>query len=113
MAVVFWFGEEVAEHAVVAVADVSGQFEVLRLVLANGDETGLVEQNVGGHEHGVGVEREARVVVAGGLFLFELDHFVEPTEGRHRRQEPHHLSVGSHVTLHKQRALGRVDAARQ
>ena len=45
--------EGVAVERVEALGDVAGQLEVLRLVLADGHDAGLVEQDVGGHQHGI------------------------------------------------------------
>mmetsp|Transcript_7044 Transcript_7044/g.12510 ORF Transcript_7044/g.12510 Transcript_7044/m.12510 type:complete len:282 (+) Transcript_7044:163-1008(+) len=69
--------------------DVAGQFEMLALILAHGDAVGLVEEDVGRHEHGVGEEPDAdgfRIASTGGggLFglVFVLDHAFEPVHGR-------------------------------
>ena len=53
---------------------------MLRLILANRHQVGLVQQDVGGHKDWVAIERQARELVLRGLLLLELDHLVQPAE---------------------------------
>ena len=69
----FGDGESVAEAAIEALGEVAGEFEVLELVFADGDEGGVVEENVGRHEDGVVEDANVGAVLAFGLF-FELGH---------------------------------------
>lgn len=48
------FEEVAAEGRVEFAGHVAGHFEVLHLVAADGDDVGVVDEDVGGHEHGVG-----------------------------------------------------------
>ena len=66
---------------------------MLSLVLAHRHMCRLVEKYVGGHEHRIAVECETRVLVRFAFLFFELDHLVQPTERRHRREDPLHLGV--------------------
>jgi len=49
--------ERLAEAVVEALRDVARELEVLALVVADRHEIGLVEQDVAGHQHGIGEER--------------------------------------------------------
>ena len=45
--------ERIAVQRVESLRDVASQFEVLRLIVADRHDAGLVQQNVGGHQHRV------------------------------------------------------------
>ena len=66
---------------------------MLLLVDAHGDHVGLVEQNVGGHQDGVG--EEARVDVVGVLLglILELGHAGQLAKAREAVEEPCQLGV--------------------
>ena len=93
--------------------DVPGEFEVLLLVLSHRHQIGVVEQDVGRHQHRV-VEQPHRDVVAllEGLFL-ELDHALEPVKRRDAVEQPAEFAMGGHLALHEHRGLGGVNAAGQ
>ena len=59
--------ERLAEALVEALGDVARELDVLALVVADRDEVGLVEQDVAGHQHGVGEEAGGDEVLLGGL----------------------------------------------
>jgi hypothetical protein len=46
-------GERIAIHRVEPLGDISCELEVLRLVIAHGHDRGVVQQNIGGHQHRV------------------------------------------------------------
>ena len=84
---------------------------MLLLVIANGNVRGLVDQNVGGLEHGVGEQPDARAVLVLTRFLLELGHPVEPAHPRGALKDPGKLGVRRDRTLREQdRTLG-VDPA--
>ena len=86
--------------------DVFRKLQVLSLVLSNGDKVGTVAQYVSCHEYWVGVETESSPLITFASLLFlKLNHLVEPAEWSQTGQEPHHLSVSMHMTLHKYRTL--------
>ncbi len=63
-------------------------------------KTDLVEQDVCGHEHGVGEQAGADLLVARLARLFlELHHPFEPPDGRRALQQPGQLRVRRHVRL--------------
>ena len=51
--VAFGHDERVAERVVEADRDVAGELDVLALVVADGHLVGVVEEDVGGHQHRV------------------------------------------------------------
>ena len=60
--------------------DVARELEMLLLVVADRDVSGTIDENVGRHQVGVGVQPDRSVLaVLAGLFL-ELRHAVEPAE---------------------------------
>ena len=84
---------------------------MLFLVLTHGDVVGLVEQDVGGHEAGIGEEAAVDVVgVFGGLVL-ELGHTGKLAEHGIAVQHPAQLGVGGDVGLDEDGTLLRVQAA--
>ena len=96
--------EGIAVERVEALGDVAGELEVLRLIFADGDGGGLVEQNVGGHEAGI-----LKQAVADG-FLFRgfgliLGHALQPADGRDTGEHPGKLGVGGHGRLDHDAAI--------
>ena len=84
---------------------------MLLLVVADRHDVGLVEQDVGSHEHRVGEEPDRRGVGAVALRLvLELRHAPGLAETGDRREDPGQLGVGGHVRLHVQRRLRGLDA---
>ncbi len=47
---------------------------MLLLVFAYGNSLGIVEQNVGGHEHGIGEQAYRHILSFGFRFVLELGH---------------------------------------
>ena len=104
--------EGFAVERIEALGDVAGQFQVLRLVVAHGHDAGLVEQDVGGHEHGVLQQSVADGFLLGGLHLV-LRHALQPADGRDAGEHPGELGVGGHGGLHHDGAVLGVDAGGQ
>ena len=107
---ILWYREELTEQPIKSCANVLTKLKVLRLILTYRHKVRLVEHYISGHEHGVAIQRETGMLVTLGLFIFELDHFVEPAERSHSREEPHHLSMGCNIRLDEECALTRVNA---
>ncbi len=83
---------------------------MLLLVLAHRHMGGAVGQDVGGHEHRVGVEPDAGgLAVLAGLVL-ELGHAVEPAQPRDAIEDPGELGMGRHLALVEHDRARRVDA---
>ena len=79
--------------------DVPGDLHVLALVLPHRDQVGLVEENVGGHEGGVGKQAGVDVVGVGGRLVLELGHAAELAEHGVAVEHPGQLRVLGHVGL--------------
>ena len=90
--------------------DVAGQLQVLLLVLAHRHVGGLVDQDVGGLQHRVGVEADARALLVLAGLVLELGHPVEPAEPGHALEDPGQLGVRRHRRLREDDRLGRIDA---
>ena len=84
---------------------------MLLLVVADRDDVGLIEQDVGGHQNGVGEQADVRRIgpVARRLVL-ELRHPARLAEAGDRREDPGELRVRAHVRLDVQGRLRRLDA---
>ncbi len=90
--------------------DVARQFQMLLLILADRHMRRLVEQDVGRHQHRVGIEAEpGEVALLAGLFL-ELGHPVEPAERRHAAEQPAEFGMTADHALVEDDAMPRVDA---
>ena len=98
--------EALAVAGVPAARDLAHQLEVLHLVLAHRNETGLVEQHVGRLEDGVVEQSRCDALLALRLVL-ELGLALELAEGRDpvRIEEPVQLAVLRDVRLHEHDAL--------
>ena len=88
--------------------DVPGQLHVLDLVLAHGDLVGVVEQDVGGHEHRVVEQPGADRLLALALLL-ELGHPPQLTHGGHAVEDPGQLGDDRHMALDEEDAALRVE----
>ena len=107
-------GEGLPEAVVEPGREVAGQLEVLALVVTDRHLVGLVDEDVGGHEHRVGEQPDRAAVGALALALvLELRHPAGLAEPGHALQHPRQLHVLGHVALHEQRAARRVDAERE
>mmetsp|Transcript_449 Transcript_449/g.1406 ORF Transcript_449/g.1406 Transcript_449/m.1406 type:complete len:246 (+) Transcript_449:539-1276(+) len=74
--------------------DRAREFEMLRLVITDGDVRGLVEKNVCRHQRWVREEAEICVVLAIlARLLLELRHAIEPAHWRVALQDPRQLGV--------------------
>ena len=104
--------ERVAVERIEALRDVARQLQVLRLVLAHRHDAGLVEQNIGRHQHGVLQQAVADRFLFGGLGLV-LRHALQPAHRRDAGEHPGKLGVRGHRRLHHDGASLGVDAGRQ
>src|SRR5580658_3107742 len=90
---------------------ISCELEVLKLVLSDRHEVGLVEQHVGGHEHGIREEADEDVLLPLALF-FELRHPLQIAERRDVGEVPSELGVLADVALNEEGAAFGVETAR-
>ncbi len=102
--------ERVAVAGVESHGGVSGELEVLALVVADGDDVGVVQQDVGRLQRRVGEQcgrnEAARPV---GLVL-ELRHAAQLAEGDRGLHQPAQLGVFGNLGLDEQRGDVGVDA---
>ena len=103
--------EDLAIDVVEAVGNVPADLHMLLLVLPHRDEIRLVEQDIGGHQAGVGEEAGVDVVGVLGRLVLELGHAGELPEHGVAIQHPAQLRVGGHMALDEDRVLLRVQAA--
>ena len=86
---------------------------MLFLVFPHRHLIGVIEKDVGGHQHRV-IEQARRHIGAlfEGFFL-ELDHPLQPVERRQAVEQPAEFTVGAHMALHEHRGALRIDATGQ
>jgi hypothetical protein len=104
--------QHVTEPVVEPDGHLAGQLEVLALVVAHRDPRGVVEHDVGGHEHGVGEQAHPDGLLALALVL-ELGHAPQLAHGGDALEQPGHLGVLDHVALDEQGAPVGVEAGGQ
>ena len=96
-----------AINAVEPLGDVAGDLQVLLLVLAHRHKVGVVEQDVGRLEHGIG----KKAVIGGEPLLhlvLEAHGLLQPAHGRDRGEQPGQLGRLGHVRLDEERGLLRI-----
>ena len=76
--------------------DVAGQLDMLLLVVADRHVGRLVEQDVGGLQHRIGEQADARALAVLARLLLELGHAVEPAHARGAAEDPGQLGVRRH-----------------
>jgi hypothetical protein len=96
--------------AVEADGEIAREFEVLLLIVADGHEFRLVEQNVCGHEHGIIQESRADRLALLARLVFELRHAFEFADARDAIEYPCQLGMFRHVRLNEDDGDFRIDA---
>ena len=82
---------------------------MLALVVADGDEVGVVEEDIGGHEDRVGEEADpGRLFATFGRLVLELGHAVQLTHAGGALEQPGQLGVLVDMALDEQGATRRV-----
>ena len=95
--------------------DLAGHLHVRDLILAHGDQPGLVDQDVRALEQGVAEEAVGReVALAQPLLLFlEARHALQPAERGHHGEQHVQLRVLGHPRLDEQLRVAGIDARRE
>ena len=88
------------------------ELEVLALVVADRDPLGVVEEDVGRHEHRVGEQPDPHRLLAGALLL-ELGHPPQLAHGGRALEQPGHPGVLGDVALDEQGAPVGIEAGGQ
>ena len=97
--------EHVAVDAVKAASDHMGQFHVLLLIFAHRHQVGLIQQNITGHQAGIGKQTCIDIIcVLGGLVL-KLGHARQFAKHRVAIQHPAQLRMLMHMALDEQGVL--------
>ena len=84
---------------------------MLLLVLPDRHKVGLIQQNVGRHQYGIGEQTSVDVVAVRGGFVLELRHPRQLAEHRIAVQHPRQLGVRGHMALHKKDVVFVVEPA--
>ena len=92
--------------------EVTGHLEVLLLVFAHGHHVGVVEQNVGGHQHGVGEQAGVDVVGLAAHLLLEGGHALQFADIDIHGKQQRELAHLRHVALHVDGRLFGIEARR-
>ena len=103
--------EHIAVEGVEPVGDVTSQLHMLLLILAHGHIVRLVEQDVSGHQAGVGEQTCVDVVGVLGALVLELGHPGQLPEHGVAAEHPAQLGVLGDMALDEQGVLFRIQAA--
>ena len=88
--------------------EVPGELEVLALVVADGHRVGVVQEDVGRHQHRVGEQARPDRLLAGALLL-ELGHPLQLAVGGGALEEPFERGVLGDLALYEERAAIRIE----
>ncbi len=83
---------------------------MLFLVFADRHHSGGIEQDVRGHEHGVGEKAYVHVLFLSSGFVLELGHALHIAHGRDGLQKPGELGVGGDLRLLEDNRTFRIEA---
>ncbi len=106
----FRFGEHAAVEMVEAAGDLAGDFQMRQLVLADRHAGGLVEDDVGRHQHRVAEEAEGGKILGLQVVLHLLvgRAALQPGDRRDHRQDQVQLGMMRHQTLAEDDAFFRI-----
>jgi hypothetical protein len=103
----------VREVVVELLRDVTRQFEMLLLILADRHMRRAIDQNVRRHQVRIGVKTDRRVLAVLAGLLLELGHAVQPAETRDTVEHPGEFGVFGHLALVEHDVLLRDRCRRQ
>ena len=86
---------------------------MLLLVFPDRHRIGLIEQDVGRHQHRIVEDADADTLALAAALLFELDHAPQLAHVGHGVEDPRQLRVLRHVRLHDDDGALGVDAGGQ
>ena len=93
--------------------DVPGELQMLGLVGTYGHVVCLIQENIAGHQGGIGEETGIDVLRVFGALVLELGHAAKLAELGAAGQNPAHFRMGGHMALDENQAFLRVKAAGQ
>ena len=82
---------------------------MLFLVLADGHMRRVIDQDVGGHQRGIGKQAQRRVFLIFAGLVLPLGHALHPAHARDTVENPRQLRVLGHLALVEQDRLFRID----
>ena len=88
-----------------------GQLHMLLLILTNGNQVRLIQQDIAGHEAGVCKQTCIDIIRILCRFILELGHTAKLTEHRVAIQHPAKLCMLVNMALNKQSVLFRIQTA--
>ena len=107
----FWDGECALTKTIVDLAgEITGHFKVLFLVFTNGNQLGVIKQDIGGHQGGVGKEGVVGAQPFSDLVLVGVGPLEQPHR-THCRENPRQFVDFGHIGLAENGGLGWVEPA--
>src|SRR5919201_4173352 len=103
--------DRLREVVVEFLRDIAGELQVLLLVLSYRYVRCPINENIGGHQRGIGVEADRGVLAVFARFFLELGHPVEPAQAGHAVEYPGELRMLSDLTLIEDDMFFRIDPA--
>ena len=91
---------------------VARELDMLLLVFADGDEVGVVDEDIRRHQHGIIKKAAVEGVFMLAGFILKLGHALEVAERAYAGEYPSQIGVAFYGALQKQIALFGVEAAR-
>src|SRR5690606_37889028 len=93
------------EALVEPVGNIAGEFDMLPLVRADGNEMGIVQDDIGGLEDWIGEQGGADTFFFATRFVLELGHATEFTKTGDGLEDPAEFRVLVYIGLHKENAM--------
>ena len=91
---------------------VTAQFQMLFLVVADGNMRSVIEQNICRHQDGIGIKPRIRFFLFLARFILELRHAVHPSDGGKTPSITSQFRMCGHMRLHKNGAMIWINTAR-
>ena len=85
---------------------------MLLLVLADRHMGRAIDENVGSHQRGIGIEANGRVLAVLAGLLLELRHPVEPADAGNAIEDPGQFGMFRHLALVEHDMSRRIDTSR-
>ena len=90
--------------------DVAGQFQMLLLVVADRHMRAAIDEDVGGHQAGIGEQAERGILAVLAGLVLELGHAVHPADAGDAIEHPGELRMLRHGRLVEDDVLFGIDA---
>src|SRR4051794_15491704 len=100
------------EIVIELLCDIARKLQMLFLVFTDRHMRRAIDQNIGRHERGIGVETDGRVLAILAGLLLELRHAVEPAQTRYAIKDPGELGMFRDLALVENDMLFGIDSGR-